>query len=370
MMTQGPPATVHRAETARVKDAGARGAGSGHLREGKRYSTVFPVSTAKDEFHPHALLKNAHAMTIAAAFARRHFDLPTPEERRFRVDAESQILGHCHWQPEKRRDAPVIVVVHGLEGSSESNYALGISEKAMRVGFHAIRLNQRNCGGTEALTPTLYNSGMSSDYRAVLQELADGDGFKQVFFVGYSMGGNLITKMAGEFGDAVPGALRGVCAVCPSIDPGACADALELRENLLYQRHFVSNLMGRYARKAKLFPDLYSADGFDMVRTVRQFDDKITAPHFGYKDAQEYYDAAGAKKVVPQIRVPMLMITAQDDPFVPYATFQRVNPLKNPAIHFVAPRYGGHCGFISNQSGAERFWAEQRIVEFCASLAN
>lgn len=304
-------------------------------------------------------------MTIAAAFARRRFDLPPAQERLFRVDPESQILGHCHWQPGKRRDAPVIVILHGLEGSSESNYMLGIADKAFRAGFHAIRLNQRNCGGTETLTPTLYNSGMSGDYRAALDELSNGDGFEQIFFAGYSMGGNLITKMAGEFGDAAPKALRGVCVVCPAMDLAACADALEWRQNYFYQWHFVSSLMAHYAKKAGLFPQRYSTNGFGPVRTVREFDDKITAPNFGFKDAQDYYETVSAKKVVAQVRVPMLMITAQDDPFVPFASFERANPAQNPAIHFLAPKHGGHCGFISRQSGPERFWAEQRIVQFC-----
>lgn len=307
-------------------------------------------------------------MTIAAAFVRRHFQLPASERRLFRVDPESQILGHCHWQPGKRRDAPVIVVLHGLEGSSESNYMLGIADKAFRLGFHAVRLNQRNCGGTETLTPTLYNSGMSGDYRAVLDELSNGDGFAQIFFVGYSMGGNLVTKMAGEFGDAAPNALRGVCVVCPAMDLAACADALEWRQNYFYQRHFVKGLMARYSTKAKLFPQRYAQGGFGPVRTVREFDDEITAPNFGFKDAQEYYEAVGAKKVVAQVRVPMLMITAQDDPFVPYALFERAQPAQNPAIRFVAPNHGGHCGFISRYNGPERFWAEQRIVEFCDKI--
>ena len=321
-----------------------------------------------EEFEPHALLTNGHLMTIAAAFVSRKFDLPPVEDRLFRVDADSQILGRCNWQSGKRRDVPVIVILHGLEGSSESNYVCGIAEKAYRRGFHVVRLNQRNCGGTEALTPTLYNSGMSGDYRAVLEELSNGDGFEQVFFVGYSMGGNLVTKMAGEFGDAVPSALRAVCAVCPAMDLGACADALQLRQNFFYQRHFVRGLMARYARKAKLFPARYPKDGFGAVRSVREFDDKITAPHFGYRDAQDYYDAVGAKKVVAQVRVPMLMITAQDDPFVPYELFVRADPAKNPAIRFVTPEHGGHCGFISNRPGAERFWAEQSIVEFCQAI--
>jgi predicted alpha/beta-fold hydrolase len=320
------------------------------------------------KFEPHALLRNGHAMTIAAAFVPRKFDLPAAEERLFQVDPESRILGRCHWQPGKRRDAPVIAIVHGLEGSSDSNYVRGIAEKAYRLGYHAVRLNQRNCGGTESLTPTLYNSGMSGDYRSVFEELANGDGFEQIFFVGYSMGGNLVTKMAGEYGDAVPKALRGVCVVCPAMDLGACADALERPDNFFYQRHFVKGLMARYARKAKLFPGHYPRNGFGAVRSVREFDDKITAPQFGFRDAQDYYDAVGAKKVVAQVRVPMLMIAAQDDPFVPYELFLRADPGQNPAIEYVTPEHGGHCGFISNRIGAERFWAEQMIVKFCDAI--
>jgi predicted alpha/beta-fold hydrolase len=320
------------------------------------------------KFEPHALLRNGHAMTIAAAFVPRKFDLPAAEERLFQVDPESRILGRCHWQPGKRRDAPVIAIVHGLEGSSDSNYVRGIAEKAYRLGYHAVRLNQRNCGGTESLTPTLYNSGMSGDYRSVFEELANGDGFEQIFFVGYSMGGNLVTKMAGEYGDAVPKALRGVCVVCPAMDLGACADALERPDNFFYQRHFVKGLMARYARKAKLFPGHYPRNGFGAVRSVREFDDKITAPQFGFRDAQDYYDAVGAKKVVAQVRVPMLMIAAQDDPFVPYELFLRADPGQNRAIEYVTPEHGGHCGFISNRIGAERFWAEQMIVKFCDAI--
>ena len=326
------------------------------------------MSFAAVPFEANGWLKNGHAMTIAAAYWPRRFALPKAEERLFRVAEDSQLLGHCHWQNEKRRKVPVIAIVHGLEGSSNSNYVLGIADKAYQRGFHVVRLNQRNCGDTEKLTPTLYNSGMSGDYRAVFEELTEIDGFTQLFFAGYSMGGNLVIKMAGEYGSRVPRALRGVCGVCPAIDLAGCADALEKRENYFYQRHFVNGLMARYARKVALFPKTYSRSGFGKIQTVRQFDDAITGPCFGYRDAQEYYDAAGARKVVGQVRVPMLMITAQDDPFVPYESFLAALVEENPAVRFMAPEHGGHCAFISRHAGAERFWAEARVVDFCEGL--
>lgn len=335
-------------------------------------------------------LRSGHAQTIAGAFAWRKFLLPEGRERLFRVDAETQLKGVCHWQQEeppdepdsqnraerskdrplhdgRRRDVPVIVIVHGLEGSCDSNYMRGIADKAWARGFHAVRMNQRNCGGTERLTPTLYNSGLSGDYRAVLRELLE-EGFERIFFAGYSMGGNLVTKMAGELGEAAPRELKGVAAVCPALDLPACADALEKRENFLYQRHFVKGLLARYRRKAELFPGRYSPNGFGPIRTVREFDNEITAPYFGYRDAEEYYQAASAKRVIGQVAVPLLIITAQDDPFVPYDSLARAG--ENPWVRFVAPEHGGHCGFISRCGGEERFWAEQRIVEFVENGAN
>jgi uncharacterized protein len=330
-------------------------------------------------FEPHWLMRSGHAQTIGAAFLRRRFALPTGEERLFRVDEETQLKGVCHWQREDLDDSrtgvgrsevrplhkqvPVIVIVHGLEGSCDSNYVRGIADKAWARGFHSVRLNQRNCGGTEKLTPTLYNSGLSGDYLAVLRELIE-EGFEKIFFAGYSMGGNLVTKMAGELGEAAPKELRGVAAVCPALDLSRCADALEEWQNYLYQRRFVKGLLERYQRKCEMFPWRYVRDGFVAIRTVREFDDAITAPCFGFRDAEEYYEAAGAKKVIGNVKVPMLLITAEDDPFVPYVSFLAAAVEKNPMVRFVGTEHGGHCGFVSRFAGAERFWAEERVVEF------
>src|SRR5580692_5929157 len=208
-------------------------------------------------FEPHALLRNPHLQTIAATFWPRRFpSLPQSAAREFETELGTKILGECHWQPVPH-ERPTLVLVHGLEGSSRSGYMMGLAERAFTQGWNAVRLNQRNCGGTESLTPTLYNSGLSGDYRAVLFELIERDLLPEIFFAGYSMGGNLVLKMAGELAGAAPSQLRAVAAVCPPVELGVCADAVGLPQNFIYQEHFVRNLKNRMRRKAQLFPGRY-----------------------------------------------------------------------------------------------------------------
>jgi predicted alpha/beta-fold hydrolase len=311
-------------------------------------------------------------MTIAAAFWPRRFPrLSASSPRFFQTEPGTQVRGECHWQ-ERPRAHPTLVLLHGLEGSSDSGYMLGTAEKAGVAGFNVVRLNQRNCGGTELLTPTLYHSGLSGDIRAVARELAERDGLQEIFAAGFSMGGNLVLKMAGEFGDAAPKELRGVVAVAPAFDLAACADALAEPRNFLYEIHFVRRLKRRMRAKARLFPERYAAlnGGMRGIRTVRDFDDAITARFCGFEGAGDYYARSSAVRLVAAIRKPTLILTAQDDPFVPYATFARAALGENPNITLVAPRQGGHCAFISRERGAERFWSEARIVEFCAGRSS
>jgi predicted alpha/beta-fold hydrolase len=321
-------------------------------------------------FEPHAYLKNPHAMTLAGQYWPRSLqNLGEATERYFDVEPGTKILAHCHWQAEPRRH-PTLVIVHGLEGSSSSRYVLGTAERAWVAGFNVLRMNQRNCGGTDGLTPTLYNSGRSGDFRFVMRELAELDAQPEIFLAGFSMGGNLLLKAAGELGDATFGlsidAFRGVTVVCPALDLAACADAIHARQNVIYEWNFVHNLKIRYRQKVALFPEIYSVNGLDRVHSVRDFDEVVTAPHCGYGNAVNYYDRASAMHVVGKIKVPALVITAQDDTMVPYESVRKPALLGNPNVTFVAPEHGGHCAFISRHGGDERFWAEKRIVEFCA----
>jgi predicted alpha/beta-fold hydrolase len=287
-----------------------------------------------------------------------------PEDPRyFLVDPHAQLLGICHWQDDRKR-SPTAVLVHGLEGCSESRYMLGIAAKAYRSGFNVIRMNQRTCGGTEHLSPTLYNSGLSGDYRAIVSELVQRDGLERIWLVGYSMGGNLVLKAAGELGQVEP-TLAGVAAVCPNINPTVCARALEKPRNFIYHRHFLRRLKSRLRRKAALLPGKWELSQLDRVATISEFDDRYTAHDGGYRNGADYYDRAGARHVLDAIAVPTLIITSQADPFIPYSMFTVPKIQRHPHIRVVAPRYGGHCGFFQQgRNGEDPYWAENRIVEF------
>jgi len=328
-----------------------------------------PTMKRVKEFVPHRLLCNGDLMTIAPAFLRRRFPrLPPGVPRLFDVEPGTQLSGHCHWQaePEKR---PTLVLVHGLEGSSDSAYILGCAEKSWVAGFNVIRLNQRNCGGTERLTSSLYHSGRSDDFRAVMLELIERDGLPEIFAAGFSMGGNLVLKLTGEFGDSAPQQLRGIVAINPSLDLASCADALGAARNFIYNRHFVRRLKRRILHKAVLFPKIYgtnvSGRSLRRIGNVREFDEEITAPFCGFAGADDYYARSSAMRVIAAIRRPTLILTAQDDPFVPFSSFGIPAIRDNPNVQLVAPRHGGHCAFISREDGPERFWAEARLVEFC-----
>jgi uncharacterized protein len=316
-------------------------------------------------FIPYSLIRHPHAMTLAPRWWPRHGLLRgiSTEPRLFTVAPNSRILGCCHWQREPTR-SPTLILVHGLEGCSESHYMRGIATKAWLAGFNAIRINQRNCGGTEHETPTLYHSGLSGDLLGIATELAEKDGLDRLWFAGYSMGGNLVLRMAGEMGASFP-PFQGAMAVCPNIDPAACVTALEERRNWIYHRYFLRSMQARLLRKAALFPGRFDVTGLSSIRSLRAFDDAYTAPDGGFLNAADYYERVGARHVLERIAVPTLILTAQDDPFIPYRIFSTPALGRNSSIHFIAPQYGGHCGFLQrSRLGEDVFWAENRLIEF------
>jgi uncharacterized protein len=308
-------------------------------------------------------------MTVYSWARRRRFPgLPPAEARYFEVAADTRVLAHCHWQPE-RRLRPALIALHGLEGSSSAHYMRGLAHKAFAAGFSVVLLNQRNCGGTEALCAGLYHSGLTADADFVIRELAGNDGIGAIVVAGYSLGGNLALKLAGDYGEAPPPELRGVCAVSPVLELAACVRSLERRPNVIYQWNFVRGLKARMRRKDQCTPGRFPVGRLAEIRTVRAFDEIFTAPHFGFRDAEDYYRRASAMRVIDRIRVPALIITAEDDPFVPIAPFRSAALTENPHIRLIATPHGGHCGFVeAKTAGSDGYWAERTIVEFATSV--
>lgn len=330
--------------------------------------TAMPHNASVTPFVPVSYLRGGHRMTLYTWGRPRYFPgLPSPTPRYFDVAEDARVLAHCHWQPEPRR-RPTIMVLHGLEGSVEAHYMRGLADKSFRAGFNVVLLNQRNCGGTEHLSAGLYHSGLSADPAAVIRELGELDGLTSIAVVGYSLGGNVALRLAGDRGpgDSI-GALTAVCAVSPTMDLAMCVEALERPANTLYELNFVRNLKRRMQRKAKAWPGRFDLRPLRAVRTVRQFDETFTAPHHGFQDADDYYYRASGLRVASGIRVPTLILSAEDDPFVPSAQFDAPELVGNPAITVEVSRFGGHCGFVTPATPTfDGYWAEQTAVDFAS----
>jgi predicted alpha/beta-fold hydrolase len=326
-------------------------------------------------FEPNQLLSGGHVQTLAGNYWLRPAALAIPvEAEAVEVDSAdgSRVLCYGHWQPEATRSTRLtILLVHGLEGSSDSQAILGLTAKAWNAGCNVVRMNMRNCGGTEAWTPTLCHSGLSADVGAVLRHYVQKHGLERVAMAGYSMGGNLVLKLAGELASQSPAWLRAAAAVSPPADLAPSADAVHEPANRLYEWYFLSNLLRRFRRKASLFPDTYSTQGVGSVRSMREFDDRITAPYSGFAGADDYYLRASSGKVLSRIAIPTLVLHALDDPFIRITAETRETLRRNSSIEYVESPCGGHCGFLAAPSlkagtceYCDLHWAESTLIRF------
>lgn len=330
-------------------------------------------------FHPRRWLPNGHLQTIVGNFLPRVDGLPAastelvatdlPEEMQALHEAvelnrllPSRLLCHCHWQPAS--DAVTVVLVHGLEGSSHSQYVIGNANKLFAAGCNVVRMNMRNCGDTDALSPTLYHSGMSVDVIAVLRWLIER-GQTRIVLAGYSMGGNLVLKAAGELGAGAPQQLIAVAAISPPMDLAESADALHEPQNRIYEQRFLRNLLKRYKRKCTLYPAVFRPEAAQRVRSIRDFDEYVMTPHCGFTGASDYYARAGASRVIDRIAVPALVLHAWDDPFIRLTPSTHATLQANTAITLVEPAHGGHCAFLEQPTSTyDGYYAERLLLQF------
>ena len=308
------------------------------------------------------LLRNPHLQTIAGHFWKRpDAAAEFPIERRlYRTEPDVQVLV-CSQRPRGEARGE-IVMVHGLEGSGDAGYMRSLSTAALRAGFAAHRFHMRTCGGTEHLCQTLYHAGLTSDLLAVLREFRR-EGRAPAFLVGFSLGGNVVLKLAGELGESARDCVQGVCSVSAPLDLAACARRIGERDNRVYEARFVRAMRqrlcatGRYrdARVSRACaawsnwttgsPRRRSASAMRPTTTAR------SPPSATWRD----------------LRVPALLIQAKDDTFVPFAIYESAAVRSNPWIQLVATEYGGHLGFLGRRP--HRFWSDEVIMEWIAGAA-
>jgi len=296
------------------------------------------------------LLSHPHLLTIAGNFWPRAIDTVRFPAKRIEyiidpqttvVAFEHQPIGHARGQ---------IVFLHGLEGSSEAGYIASFSQQALQRGYGVHRLNMRTCGGTEVLAETMYHSGLTGDPRFVCEHLA----------------ANVALKLAGELGSS--SLLAGVCAICAPINLAACVRVIDKPRNRIYARRFLSRLRERIRTKSVLSPQLYNTEGLDKVSSIWEFDDRFTAPLFGFGTAANYYATQSASNFLNAIRIPTFAVTAQDDPLVPFEIYQHEAFTTNPAITLLAPKHGGHLGFLSRRR--PRFWLDETCLDWIDGISS
>ena len=297
---------------------------------------------APPPFRPPPWLRNPHLQTLVAARKPRRWAYGWTRAERVEFDL-------------------------GREGR-----LVGMSRKAFSRGFHTIRINTRNCGGTEHLTPTLYCAGLSQDVGRIVGQLLDRFGVERIYSAGVSLGANILLKFLGEQGEKGPALIRGAAVLSPPIDLAAGVRKMELAGNWIYQRYFVGRLIERMRRKAALFPGIADMSRVERVRTIYEFDDVVTAPHFGFGSADNYYRLASCGPLLRQIRTPTLIVQAEDDPLIPFEPFVRAGIERSPHITLLATRHGGHTGFYAPgrvpPGDLDPYWGESRAVQFLSEL--
>ena len=324
-------------------------------------------------FEPHPLLFRAGLMTLAGSLPRMALrNLQRSADRReVQVDASTRVVVHLD-RPRARRSSSALVLAHGLVGSGESVYMLGTAAKARAAGFLVARVTARNCGDTEHLTTTAYHGGLTADVEAAARHLLRHEAVDRVHLAGFSIGANGVLKLAAGWGDAPPAWAASIGVVSPCVDFASSAEALQRGlYGRLIQRRFLKGLRRIVRRRHALEPGSVSLAGLERIRTLRAFDHRYTAPMSGFADVDDYYARASALADLPAIRTPTLIVTARDDPLVPFASFRGAEIAGNPRLMLLAPERGGHVAFIGRTSirtrawnDRDRFWAENRLVQF------
>jgi uncharacterized protein len=310
-------------------------------------------------FSPPPYLRGGHLQTILPSVLRR---VPDVEYERERITTPDGDFLDLDWSRAGHRR--LVVISHGLEGSSSRAYVRGMVRAVGRAGYDALAWNYRGCSGEPNRMLRSYHSGASDDLAVVLDHVATLAEHDEVALIGFSLGGNITLKYLGETGDAAHPLVRAGVTFSVPCDLASSAHRLAERANAIYMRRFMTTLRAKMRAKASLLPATITLDGIDDVRTFLEFDDRYTAPIHGYRDGPDYWERASSRPLIPGIRRPTLLVNALDDPFLTPECFPFEEARASEYFHFEAPAHGGHVGFME---GFGSYWSERRAVEFLAA---
>ncbi len=321
--------------------------------------------TASDEnFTPARWLPGGHLQTLWNPFCRRAANLSRPRERLWLADGDFIDLD---WHGPHDPTAPLVLILHGLTGSSNSHYVLGLQRVLAERNWASVAVNWRGCSGEPNLLPRAYHSGASDDLTEVIAHLQVKRPLAPLHAVGYSLGGNVLLKYLGETGSATP--LHKAVAVSVPFRLDQCADRIGIGFSRVYQAHFMREMVMYVKEKQRLFTSLGNTEHLSALqrlgslrgmRTFWDFDGRFTAPLHGYSDASDYYRRASSRYFLPDIRIPTLLIQAEDDPFVFRHSVPDAAELSTTTT-LELHRSGGHVGFVEGSPIRPRYYLERRI---------
>jgi predicted alpha/beta-fold hydrolase len=307
------------------------------------------------------LLSNRHLQTILGFLWKGPPFREATTLRRLRLPDGDQLVLHDSVPPLWRSGDPIALLIHGMGGSAASGYVQRLARLLYPRGIRIVRIDLRGTGAGFGLARHFYHGGRSDDIHWALEELNRWSPESPLWVVGFSLGGNLALKFAGESAGEVVARLERVAAIAPPIDIVRCSELISSPRNRAYDRFFANQLASLARIRAQYYPDPPVPE-FPRNLTIRQFDDLFTAPRCGFADALDYYRRASSLPFIARIRVPTLILTARDDPFVAVAPFE--NLAAPPHIHIEIQDHGGHLGFLGRDGNGGIRWAEQRIVSW------
>jgi predicted alpha/beta-fold hydrolase len=303
-------------------------------------------------------LHNGHAHTIYPVLCRRVNGVHYERER---LELDDGDVLDLDWSRAGGRN--VVLIAHGLEGSSGGAYIKGMVRAINRRGWDAVALNFRGCSDEPNRLARFYHSGATDDLWSAARHVQQ-KGYERVALVGFSLGGNVTLKLLGELGDDAPEWLFGGVGISVPCDLKSSAEAMARPANSIYMRRFLVDLRAKLRAKQSRFPKEMDDSGYNHVRTFRHFDDRYTAPLHGFRDAEDYWARCSSRFFLEAIRRPALLLNAVDDPFLAPECFPREAATHSDWLCLESPQHGGHVGFVGGGLGLDEYYSERRVLEF------